>query len=256
MGIIGVYSVTCSATGKSYIGWSTNVHSRLGWHRSHLRQGKHSRGAMQDDFNEFGEATFTFTVLIECQDEDQALAREAELIGEAFKAGKAYNGVVPVSVREGFKARRERLRREAEVERARLEQERRQRDQQKIALIKRRSIAEFQQDCITLTRMFQDDKGFRRLVELFLEVAQVSAEEFGLKSVADAGFVAKLRAPDAPSVSLATAKRVRDFVEAYVASFEIDPRDSLPVLASSEKLLVMDCRRLRRWLPREQEAAA
>jgi predicted GIY-YIG superfamily endonuclease len=94
-GTIGVYRVFCGVTGKSYIGWSTHVRNRLGWHKSHLRKGNHSRREMQADFTKHGESTFAFEIICESRNEQDAVREEALRIGESFKAGLSYNGIVP-----------------------------------------------------------------------------------------------------------------------------------------------------------------
>lgn len=93
--VIGVYKVTCAVNKKAYAGWSKNAHNRLGWHRSHLRNGNHPVTEMQADFITHAEDQFSFTLVKVCTTEEEAVKEEAILIGELFRMGLAYNRIVP-----------------------------------------------------------------------------------------------------------------------------------------------------------------
>lgn len=62
----GVYKITCSVTGKVYVGSAVNLYRR--WHAHHLpelRGNYHVNKYLQAAWNKYGEAAFGFTVLEE-----------------------------------------------------------------------------------------------------------------------------------------------------------------------------------------------
>lgn len=78
-------------TGRRYIGSSGNISERFWRHRTRLRHGKHHIALMQQDWNEYGEAAFTFIVLREIADPDKRFDAEQAGIDEARAAGLCYN---------------------------------------------------------------------------------------------------------------------------------------------------------------------
>lgn len=62
----GIYRITCAATGKAYIGQSTNMRARAAYHVRHLRAGKHTNKYLQSAWNKHGEDSFAFDVLEVC----------------------------------------------------------------------------------------------------------------------------------------------------------------------------------------------
>ncbi len=72
----GIYQITCSPTGKFYIGSTTNIYTR--WHSGHrslLRRGVHYNPYLQNAWNKYGEQAFSTTVLDSCDSTD-LIARE------------------------------------------------------------------------------------------------------------------------------------------------------------------------------------
>lgn len=65
----GIYKITCTANGKSYIGASSNIDDKWNHHFSMLRGGYHINTSMQSAYNEYGEESFTFTILKYCEKE-------------------------------------------------------------------------------------------------------------------------------------------------------------------------------------------
>ena len=65
--ISGVYKIQEINSGKVYIGASVNVSRRLLGHKSSLRTGKHINKGLQKDFNLFGECSFVFEKIIDCE---------------------------------------------------------------------------------------------------------------------------------------------------------------------------------------------
>jgi group I intron endonuclease len=255
---IGVYRVTCTINHMCYTGWSKTVLNRLYWHKSHLRNGKHSRRQMLKDFLEYGEESFRFEVISTFASEEAAIRHEAELIGEAFKRGKAYNAIVPVDDGVSWSERKERKAKRAEEEKTRAAQaeaDKIRQKQERIDRMKRELIHEWRSHLIEKIRTRNDDKGFVFIIDRFLECAAVSPEDFGRQAVRDANFVYAVHAPDAPGCSLRVANQVFDFIEAYLARFECDNRDFMPILASAEKLVVIECERWKSWLSHVRAAA-
>lgn len=61
----GTYMISNSITGRKYIGSSCNVEYRMHAHLSALRGNRHSNKDMQDDFNRYGEKSFSFVPVFE-----------------------------------------------------------------------------------------------------------------------------------------------------------------------------------------------
>ena len=59
----GIYRITCTVTGKFYIGSAKNILDRRRVHLHYLRQGKHHSIALQRAFTKYGEASFEWDVL-------------------------------------------------------------------------------------------------------------------------------------------------------------------------------------------------
>lgn len=62
----GVYTITNITNGKMYIGYATNLRSRLKEHRTDLFKGAHPNSYLQNSYNEHGGESFLFEVLEEC----------------------------------------------------------------------------------------------------------------------------------------------------------------------------------------------
>jgi hypothetical protein len=58
----GVYIVKCSETNRILIGSSTNAQGVLNRHKFELKMKMHRNRVLQDDWNQYGEGAFTFTV--------------------------------------------------------------------------------------------------------------------------------------------------------------------------------------------------
>lgn len=68
----GIYQIRNVINGHLYIGSAADIARRWKWHRNALRAGNHHSVYLQRAFNRYGEASFVFSVLLEC--------REGELI--------------------------------------------------------------------------------------------------------------------------------------------------------------------------------
>lgn len=90
-GVSGVYAITCLPTGRRYIGSSADIRERFFRHRYKLRHGLHHITAMQQDWDEHGEAAFTFQPLLLVADRDKRFDAEQSEIDAAMAAGLCYN---------------------------------------------------------------------------------------------------------------------------------------------------------------------
>ena len=61
--ISGVYSITCIATGRSYVGSSVNIKRRYREHKLDLRRNKHPSKLMQEDYDQYGWEGFECKIL-------------------------------------------------------------------------------------------------------------------------------------------------------------------------------------------------
>ena len=61
--VCGVYVITCLRNGKQYVGSSDNIPNRWRVHRTRLDRGIHPSELMIEDWDTFGEVSFTFRVL-------------------------------------------------------------------------------------------------------------------------------------------------------------------------------------------------
>lgn len=75
-----IYVITHNITGRSYVGSSGRVQTRLRLHFAALRSGRHSVKDMQDDFNKYGE-NYTVRIVDEMHDISES-KREYDLIRE------------------------------------------------------------------------------------------------------------------------------------------------------------------------------
>jgi group I intron endonuclease len=88
----GIYQIRNKLNGKVYVGRSVNVEKRLSDHRSALRTGSHYSEHMQSAWIKYGEESFEFNVIEEC-DEKLLPARESHWIRElhAVDPDRGYN---------------------------------------------------------------------------------------------------------------------------------------------------------------------
>lgn len=59
----GIYQITCTVTGKFYIGSAVNLYHRRVCHFNDLQHGKHRNSKLQRAWNKYGPDAFTFEVL-------------------------------------------------------------------------------------------------------------------------------------------------------------------------------------------------
>lgn len=77
----GIYSIRNTVNGKVYIGSTVDFASRWANHRCQLRKGGHDNSYLQRAWAKYGEEAFEFTVLVECPEDELAVA-EARFIQE------------------------------------------------------------------------------------------------------------------------------------------------------------------------------
>lgn len=61
--IPGIYKITCTTTGKIYVGSSVNLQKRKRDHFGYLRKNNHQNSYLQRAFNKYGEDAFIFEVI-------------------------------------------------------------------------------------------------------------------------------------------------------------------------------------------------
>ena len=66
----GTYTITNHTNGKIYYGSSQDIGVRWKEHRNALRRGDHKNGHLQNSWNKYGPAAFTFAVFDYCEVED------------------------------------------------------------------------------------------------------------------------------------------------------------------------------------------
>jgi group I intron endonuclease len=69
IGLPGVYIIQNTNNSKVYIGASKDTYNRLCMHKTQLRANKHHNTHLQTAFNLYGENSFTFDVLEDCDEE-------------------------------------------------------------------------------------------------------------------------------------------------------------------------------------------
>ncbi len=73
--VSGIYELRSTTSGKRYVGSSVDVYGRLWTHRRELRRNGHYNTHLQAAWNKYGEDTFEYVLLLEC-DHDNLLQYE------------------------------------------------------------------------------------------------------------------------------------------------------------------------------------
>ena len=73
---MGIYCITHKSSGKKYIGSAVRIARRWIEHRCHLRNGTHHAIKLQNSWNKYGEAAFSFEVLEIVLSPDQLVPAE------------------------------------------------------------------------------------------------------------------------------------------------------------------------------------
>lgn len=101
----GVYQIFCTATGKSYVGSSSNIDRRIKTHKQHLEKGCHNNRKLQKDYDIHGIESFEFLILEKDVAHDLLTAYEKYWIykKDAIVRFKGYNDVIPTLNHNAFK---------------------------------------------------------------------------------------------------------------------------------------------------------
>lgn len=111
---IGIYRILNTASGKSYVGQSTDLECRFGIHMWSLRNGRHPNPHLQSSFNLHGESAFTFEVLSVCEQHELTLM-EQQWIDSLDSFNSGYNQRPSADSMAGFKHSDETKRRASEI---------------------------------------------------------------------------------------------------------------------------------------------
>jgi group I intron endonuclease len=102
----GVYLITCSGNGKKYIGSTKNsFEQRRRNHWTALARGKHGNPALQNSWNKWGEETFSWEILVECeesellQEEDRLMKLHDTLSPKGFNLKEAERPIITAETR-------------------------------------------------------------------------------------------------------------------------------------------------------------
>ncbi len=72
----GIYQIQCRPTGGRYVGSSARIYSRWSEHRRQLRLVIHHSWRLQEAWSRYGEASFDFSILHECEREALEFAEQ------------------------------------------------------------------------------------------------------------------------------------------------------------------------------------
>lgn len=93
----GIYRITCTITGKFYIGSAINLHQRQRDHFSALRRNGHPNRKLQHAWNKHGEHSFIFEVLELVLIPDLLTAREQYWFDKLKPFGRKGFNLVPLA---------------------------------------------------------------------------------------------------------------------------------------------------------------
>lgn len=71
-----IYTITCSVTGKVYVGSASFFFQRLSRHKNDLRKGIHPNRKLQNAWNKYGEASFVFAEIEKVENQEDLVPRE------------------------------------------------------------------------------------------------------------------------------------------------------------------------------------
>ena len=83
----GVYSITCHANGRIYIGSAINLARRHGEHLRMLKRGGHENAHLQRAWNKYGEDVFSWDALFYCDEVDLLSCEQKEIDAHSEQLG-------------------------------------------------------------------------------------------------------------------------------------------------------------------------
>jgi group I intron endonuclease len=90
----GVYCIRCIVNNKRYIGSSTRLSERVGYHKYQLCRNHHFNKYLQSDYNLYGENNFEFKILEECSKEELIVTEDKWIeYYNSLNTGCGYNQV-------------------------------------------------------------------------------------------------------------------------------------------------------------------
>lgn len=72
----GVYCITCTGNGRTYVGSARDVERRWNEHVAALTRKRHENKYLQNAFNKYGVGAFRLSVLEVVSEESELIARE------------------------------------------------------------------------------------------------------------------------------------------------------------------------------------
>ena len=91
MGLCGIYFISNKVNGKRYIGSSKDIEQRFRAHRSELNRGVHRNVHLLNAWNKYGEESFEFSVVEECDEENRFAIEQRYLSFAEDDKEKYYN---------------------------------------------------------------------------------------------------------------------------------------------------------------------
>ena len=101
MGEVGlIYAITCTATGRRYVGSTVDYPARRRRHLHQLRRGNHHSKFLQREYSKHGSEAIEFSIVIDGVPIGDLITAEAEMIRSMRPE---YNGAQPGPTRRGAK---------------------------------------------------------------------------------------------------------------------------------------------------------
>lgn len=100
----GIYAIRNKINGKAYIGSATKLTTRLNYHRSFLRRGKHANSKLQRAWDRYGADGFEFSIMEAVEDKGELAAREQHWIDALNSVDAGYNIRRIATSNQGLKA--------------------------------------------------------------------------------------------------------------------------------------------------------
>lgn len=98
-----VYQIKCLINNRIYIGSTTDVNSRFSNHRNTLKRNKHRNKYLQEDYDNYGEENFEFTIIEVVSDSSKLTEREQWYLDntDCLKSKGGYNILIKADSPKG-----------------------------------------------------------------------------------------------------------------------------------------------------------